>query len=78
MQISLGTRAYIGACIVAGALNARSNPALWISTFAVGIFAGTFWGNKAVQKAVQAQQQAHRQDPKARANPNLKMKNLKV
>ena len=44
MHVSLQSKFYLGACVAIGAYNAYSNPVHWITSFAVGILAGTIMG----------------------------------
>jgi len=46
MKISIGTGCYAAGCLALGVLNAQKNPALWITTFVLGVLAGLWVGNK--------------------------------
>ncbi|HEX4839610.1 MAG TPA: hypothetical protein VFU89_04115 [Rhabdochlamydiaceae bacterium] len=45
MKVSIGTGGYAAGCLVLGVLNAQKNPAVWITTFALGVLAGLWLGN---------------------------------
>jgi hypothetical protein len=40
MHVSLQTKIYCGVCVAAGAYNAYSKPAQWITFFAIGVLVG--------------------------------------
>jgi hypothetical protein len=51
MYVSLQSKVCLGACVVISAYAAYSNPARWLTSFAVGVLLGNFWGHSDLQAA---------------------------
>jgi len=67
MKLSISSLCYTGGCLVLGVLNGYKNPVLWITTFALGVLAGSWLGNMTAsdvlkhQNAITAEQSAKHQ-----------------
>jgi hypothetical protein len=51
MQVSLQSTVYLGTCVAINAYAAYSNPARWVTCFALGVLAGTISGRPHLQAA---------------------------
>jgi len=51
MQVSLQSTVYLGVCTAINAYAAFSNPVHWVTTFAIGILIGTYYGRSDLRAA---------------------------